>query len=409
MPEWIAEQVWAWGPVQVIVLIIGCVTAASALLLSRAERVPSQGARWLATIGLKAALVVLALTMLGLADIHRQVLEIEGFLASSSPPVPRDQKGTVLARLFTEAPVVLGRLVAVMLPVVTWVWVRVHRPGPDDRRLRMLAVAAAGVIAVALWGSGRWALEYVFPRGFRNLGGCRYFGYPAIDSSFESLDQHRILVVLGGVCLGVAAVGFAVAQTRRGLRLGKREWAALLALLGIAGAAKLWTTDERQDTRAYFGWERDRHAGFGRDPDLIVGPNLDHCNYDWPGSDLVFVTADSEQQPNEWLVQEVEQIEWCDGPTGIIAIRAEPTVAIPRVAIVLQAIQAKGWHRVGVMSLRPTLVSRATTGEFVRHRSCVVEFTLGPDGVPLTGFSTWAELAAAADAADGTLVINSAS
>ena len=50
--------------------------------------------------------------------------------------------------------------------------------------------------------------------------------------------------------------------------------------------------------------------------------------------------------------------------------------------------------------------SRATTGEFIRYRSCVVEFTLGPEGVPLDRFSTWGELAVAADAADGNLVID---
>lgn len=405
--EYIAAEVWAWGSMQVIVMLIGCIAAACALLLSRrAGLMPTRWARTLATIGLLAPFLVLVLTMFGLADMHRQMLEIQEFLPSTSPPVPRDQRSTVLAHVHSFTPVLLGQLVAVMLPVVTWVWIRVHRPGPAHRWLHALALTAAGVITIALWAASRWANEWIFQWGFINISGCgRYFGRPSIDSSFESLDQLRTLVVLAGVSLGVAAVWCAIVQTRRGLRLGTREWVALLGLVGAAGAAMLWTLDERRDTRAYIRFGE--HDGFGRDSDLIVGPSLDQCMSDWTGSEIIFVAADPEQRSVEQLVEDVEFIEICDGPNGIIAILADPTVEITRVAAVLQAIKTRGW-RVGVMSLRPSLASRETTGEFIRHRSCLVEFALGPKGVPLDRFSTWGELAAAADAAGGTLVINPA-
>jgi hypothetical protein len=289
--------------------------------------------------------------------------------------------------------------------VVTWVWIRVNRPGPEHRRLWMLAVAAAGVITIALWAASRWAHEYMFTHTSDCGRDCGTLGYPGIDLWFESLEQLRILVVLAGVTLGLAAVGFVVLQARRGLRLRKPEWAALLGLLGVAAMAKLWTADERSDTRAYIRWEGNRHAGFGRDPDLMVGPTLEHCKYDWTGSDLVIIGANPEYDDVESRVRGIER---CEGPDGNIAILADPTVAITRVAVVLQAFKAKHWRRIGVASLRSELDSRATTGEFIRHRSCVVELELSVSGVPLTRFSTWAELAAAADAAEGTLVINPA-
>jgi hypothetical protein len=403
MLEVIAKEAWRWGSAQIVVMLIGCVAAACALFLS--SRANQKGANWLARIGLTAPFLALAMTMLGLAEMHQQVLELEGFLPSTSPPVPLDQKIYARMRLVSEAPVVLGQLAALMLPVVTWVWIRVNRPGFEHRRLRMLAVAAAGVLSIALWAASRWANEYIFRHASECGGSCRTYGFPAVDLLFESLEQLRALIVLAGVSLGVAAVGFAVVQARRGLRLRKPEWMALLGLLGVAAMAKLWTADERSDTRAYIRWEGNRHAGFGRDPDLMVGPTLEHCKYDWTGSDLVLIGANPEYDDVESWVRGIER---CDGPDGNIAILADPTVEITRIAVVLQTFKAKHWRRVGVASLRPELESRATTGEFIRHRSCVVELELSVSGVPLTRFSTWAELAAAADAAEGTLVINPA-
>lgn len=405
-----ASELWARSTVQVIVLLVGCVAVACALKLSsRTERTPTRWAIGLATIGLVAPLLALALTMFDLADTYRRVLEIEGFRPSTAPLPPRDQKSTALGQVVTFAPLVIGQLVGVILPVATWVWVSVLRPRPEQRTLRVLAVAAAGVLTVALWAASRWAGEYIFYQGFINVT-CKWYLWQGayIDEWFEALERLRALILLAGAGLGVAAVRFAVVQTRRGFRLGPREWATLLGLLAVAVAAKLWTADERRDTRAYIRWEGAGHGRFGRDPDLIVGPTLDRCSYDWPGSDVVFVDADPDQDRVDQLLSDITSRDICGDPEGILVLVAEPTLEISRIGLVLQTAQAEGSLQLGVASLRPSTVTRATTGEFVRHRSCVVEFSLGPEGVPLDRFSTWAELAAAADAAGGSLVINPA-
>jgi hypothetical protein len=61
--------------------------------------------------------------------------------------------------------------------------------------------------------------------------------------------------------------------------------------------------------------------------------------------------------------------------------------------------------RFGVASVVPVRLERATLGEFVHVRTCVVEFSVAPEGIPLDRFTTWGELAAAADAARGELLV----
>jgi hypothetical protein len=78
MLEVIAKEVWRWGSAQIVVMLIGCVAAACALFLS--SRANPKGANWLARIGITAPFLALAMTMLGLAEMHQQVLELEGFL-----------------------------------------------------------------------------------------------------------------------------------------------------------------------------------------------------------------------------------------------------------------------------------------------------------------------------------------
>lgn len=55
--------------------------------------------------------------------------------------------------------------------------------------------------------------------------------------------------------------------------------------------------------------------------------------------------------------------------------------------------------------MRPVLIDRATTEEFFRLQTCVVEFGLADHGVPIERFANWGELAEAADAANGALMV----
>ena len=65
----------------------------------------------------------------------------------------------------------------------------------------------------------------------------------------------------------------------------------------------------------------------------------------------------------------------------------------------------RGYCRFAVASVRPVLVDRATTDGFFRLQTCVVEFGVADDGVPIWAFASWGELAEAADAVQGTLMV----
>jgi hypothetical protein len=185
------------------------------------------------------------------------------------------------------------------------------------------------------------------------------------------------------------------------------RWIALLAFVGVASLAKLWTSEERRDTQTAFAWQSGGHNGWvvlkGHADDPHEGPALEHCSFDWTGSGLLrmhaeHVDPEREETWGEW-------IDDCSGARGVYPILAAPELAIGNIVPSLVSARADGHSRFGVASLRPIATTRATTGEFLRLHGCVVEFAVADDGIPLERFKTWGELAEAADAAQGTLVV----
>lgn len=397
MGEWIAAELWNDSAAQLVVLLMGVLAVAGAVRFER---------KALAIIGVVAPLLALALSFAGLAHSYEQIRILAEFAPSTEPLPPPDQRSTVIGSLYSVAPVILAPCIAVILPIAAWTCVRVYRL---ELQLQAVVIAATGVLAVALWGASWWASDLIYFQGFLNVACDGPVGWYETEVSAVMLERLRALVIVCGVLLGAGAIAVAVRQARRGVTLGVRAWAALGVLLGVALAATLWTADERHDTRDYFRVQPRGHAGFvyfrGPVADPEWGPTLEHCSFDWPGGYLISVDEDPQIQSIEDLEYSVERLDWCGDATGLDVILAQPAVPIGRIAPILRSARAQGLHRWGVAALRPKPVTRATLGEFVTLRSCVVEFTLDPEGVALDQFATWGDLARAADAAQGTLVI----
>lgn len=388
-------NLWAGGGAQIIVLLIGV------LAIAGAHKFES---KHVAIAGVTAPLLAMALSVVGLADNYEQLRILHEFTPSIEPLPPLDQRSPVASSLHNVAPVILAPMIAVVLSISVWVCARVYQ---FETGLRAVAVGGALVLSVALWGASWWASEFIYQYGFFHYSGC-YHGWGWADGSAQKLEGFRALVIPAGVLLGVGSIAVAVNQARRGVTLSWRAWAALGLLLGVAIGAKLWTADERDDTRAYFRLQPLNHGGFvilkGPVADPFNGPVLEHCRFDWPGVELYFVDDDPEPMEAEDLERQMSNYT-CSEPGSLEAILADPAVPIARVAPLLRRAEALGRRRLGVAAIRPSVVSRATTGEFVSLHSCVVEFTLGSEGVSLEGFTTWGDLARAADAADGALVV----
>ena len=400
MNDWIATELAERATPQLALLLIGCLATAVAAKTKRP---------WLATVGVVAPLLALAWSMLHLAHSYARVLELRGFTPTDTP-VPLDQRAEAISAAFSLAPLFIGKFVAAILPVATWVWGRVTHPAPEDRGLRALAVAAACVLALALWSSTYWHREFIDDyRIVCILYGCPPRGWQAAEASFVALERLRGLVVVAGGALACASVAYAVGRAGRRVRLGPNAWAVLLGLFGLAAAAKLWTADERRDARDHFRVQPPGYGGFepqlGPVADPHFGPALEHCSFEWSGGDLIHVPSELGPEFDARLVRDIEWLDHCGEPEGIDALSAAPELAITRIGLALRTFEAQGSRRLGVASIRPVPVTRATTGEFVRLQTCVVELSLGPDGVPLDRFSTWGELAAAADAGEGALVV----
>jgi hypothetical protein len=397
------EDAWTASPLTMVVLG----TSIGALALASLGRwLGWTSSKSLATAGLAASVAAFALTLADVAASHQRMLIIQGLVGSVMSPVPPDQVHIHLARELPLVRVLLGEVVGLLMPVAAWVWGRVHWPEQARRGLRWLATLGASIVAITAWGITDWTTEFIYT-GFGNPAGCIPYGWPEVDESFESLDRVRTRAVGAGVLLAVLAGSYGVMQARQGRSLRMEGWVALLAFVSFAGIAKLWTLDERRDAEAAFAWQAYGHNHWPflkyQADDPYKGPALDHCTFDWRGMNMLDMTSDyfRPESRDEWG----ERIDHCAESTGVGPILAAPELSIAKVEPALASAHAHGHSRFAVASVRPLLVDRATTDEFFRLQTCVVEFEVAADGVPIGVFATWGELAEAADAAQGTLTV----
>jgi hypothetical protein len=387
-------------------LLLLLLASAAVLLAAIGRRQGWTSSKWLATVGIVAPLVALALTMLDLSIAYRRILVLQGWVGSVELPAPLDQRSTAVASQLSSMREWVGVLSGLIMPIATWVWGRVHWPEQAHRGRRWLALLAAASVTVTTWSIASWSFEFIYI-GFVNYA-CSPGGRWGIDASFELLEQLRVGVIVAGLLLAAFAVVHGVKQARQGRFLSMEGWVPLLAFVGLAAVARLWTSDERRDTMAAFppqpnghynGWEFLK----GHADDPYEGPRLDHCTFDWTGMNLL--------RPNSWWMEREEREQWgewidfCTESEGIGPILAEPELAIGNVVPSLKSARDHGYSRFGVASVRPIPTSRATTGEFLRLQTCVVEFAVAEDGIPIQRFATWGELAEAADEAEGALVV----
>jgi hypothetical protein len=399
------EHTWQHCAPQSVLLMVG-ITAIPLAVIGR--RLGWKSSKWLATVGIAAPIAAFGFTLFDLAMTYRRILAIHGLADSVTPPAPLDQKGNAIAQQAPWLRDVIGVAVGLIMPIAAWVYGRVHWPEKQHRGLRWLALVAAAVVTMTIWGIHSWTVEFMVPV-FRNYYDCGpQDGWSVFHETRATLEQVRTRVIGAGVLLGALAAGYGAVQAFRGRILRMDGWVPLFAFVSLAALAKLATSEERRDTRADFPWPQqiDRHGwgvlkGHANDPH--EGPALDHCTFDWTGMRVLVMNGpypDPEMREN-WG----EHIDSCIAAEGIGPILAPPELAMTEVIPSLVSAHAHGHHRFGVASVRPIPTTRPTTGEFLHLQLCVVEFAIADDGIPLMQFATWGEFATVADAAEGTLEV----
>jgi hypothetical protein len=399
--ELLLEHALLYAGAQVVLLTV---SVCAMLLATIGGRRGWKSSKWLATVGLAAPIAALALTLVDMAVGYRRVLELLGLLGSVRPPAPLDQLSTAIVRQLPEVRERLLVPIGLLMPAVTWVWGRVHWPEEQLRGRRWLAMLAALMVTLTTWGICWWWSEFIH-QGFVNVA-CESNGVRT-DASLAALERVRLGVMVAGGLLGLFGVVYGVMQARKGAMLRMDSWLPVLAFVSLASVAKLWTSDERRDTQAAFVWQPNGHGGWhvlkGHADDPHEGPALEHCTFDWTGMNVLYMKY-------AWRTSQVENwghwIDFCVEDNGIGPILAEPELPIGDIVPALQSSLDHGYSRFGVASVRPIPTDRATTDEFLRLRTCVVEFAVGEEGVPIERFTTWGELAEAADAAEGALVVS---
>jgi hypothetical protein len=374
---------------QLLLGLLGLVATITAALSNR---------RWLATLGVCSSLLVLVWTMVELDAVHTQLVA-----KVFSGPEPPSRLSVTPDPLLTGVPLIVGPAGGLLLAIASWVWLRLHAPGPERRRLRLLVLAGVCIIVFATLLSSHWELTYFYTP--LELACSPGSNWPLAAPSAHMLERQRWTIQVVGGLLGAAATVRAVVWARQGVTPTRQAWAILLAFVLLSVGAKIWTADEREDTHDYFPAEPRRPTG--REGASIHGPTLEHCSFEWWGGDREMIVLSGDRGPHA-LEHIVRNVKWpyCGGSVEAV-ILAEPEVPIEHVELALHTGWRQGYTHWGAVELHPMLVTRATTGEFVRYRSCVVDFTLDgyANGVTIEQFSTWGELAAAVDAAEGSLVI----
>ena len=212
------------------------------------------------------------------------------------------------------------------------------------------------------------------------------------------------------MALSTLGVGCAWVHARRQHTPTLRTWIGLSVLLALGLAASWASQDERADVRDAPPYLRRGHALAEAHQSTEAsaapthGPQLDHCHFDWVGETRSI--DDESEHFQHSLDSHIDGFEICNEPHDQNPILARPEAPIEAIAPLLRHAQETGYPRSGVANLRTLEHQFETVPSFEATQVCVVDFTLDPSGVPLESFATWGELAAAADAAEGTLRIS---